>query len=49
MHAISYHRGRIVISDREAVAQTACECYRILRHEFDENGADFCRKISVLK
>ena len=49
MHAISYHRGRIVISDPEAVAQTACECYRSLRHEFDENGADFCRKISVLK
>jgi len=38
MEAISYHRGRIVISDRCALEQSACECYQILRQEFIDPG-----------
>ena len=32
---IRYGRGRITILDREAVADAACECYRIVKQEFD--------------
>lgn len=35
MHAISYHRGKIIISDREALERNACECYRILAQDFE--------------
>ena len=34
MHAISYHRGSIVISDKLAVEHAACECYEVLGSEF---------------
>jgi CRP-like cAMP-binding protein len=32
---IRYHRGRITILDREALADASCECYRIVKQEFD--------------
>lgn len=32
---IDYHRGRIQINDREGLESVACECYRIVRKEFD--------------
>jgi CRP-like cAMP-binding protein len=39
MQAITYHRGKIVITDRAAIEQAACECYKILAHEFDDERA----------
>jgi len=43
MHAISYHRGKIVITDRDVLEKSACECYRILGWEFhaEEWGEDW--------
>ena len=41
MHAISYHRGRIVITDRLAIEHNACECYEILSQDFRLGGRDF--------
>jgi len=33
--AISYVRGRIQILDRQRLEDTACECYRVVKDEFD--------------
>jgi CRP-like cAMP-binding protein len=33
--AISYVRGRIQIVDRRKLEDTACECYRVVKDEFD--------------
>ena len=33
---IRYGRGRITILDRRALADACCECYRIVKHEFDQ-------------
>jgi CRP-like cAMP-binding protein len=33
--AISYVRGRIKILDRQTLEETACECYRVVKDEFD--------------
>ena len=33
--AISYVRGHIKILDREKLEETVCECYRVVRDEFD--------------
>jgi CRP-like cAMP-binding protein len=38
MHAITYHRGKIVIDDRGAIEHTACECYQVMAQDFGENG-----------
>jgi hypothetical protein len=32
---IRYARGRVTIVDREGLENAACECYRIIRTEFD--------------
>jgi CRP-like cAMP-binding protein len=32
---IQYNRGRILLRDRDALEQRACECYRVVRQEFD--------------
>jgi CRP-like cAMP-binding protein len=32
---IKYSRGRITIIDREGLEATSCECYRVVREEFD--------------
>ncbi|HUQ33145.1 MAG TPA: Crp/Fnr family transcriptional regulator [Pyrinomonadaceae bacterium] len=33
--SISYSRGRIVILDRQKLEETSCECYRIVKDEYD--------------
>jgi len=33
--AIGYVRGRIQILDRQKLEETACECYRVVKDEFD--------------
>ncbi len=33
---IRYSRGRMTITDREGLERTACECYSIVRAEFEE-------------
>jgi CRP-like cAMP-binding protein len=35
MHAISYVRGLIVITDRIVLEQAACECYEVFKSDFD--------------
>lgn len=37
---ISYQRGHIQITDREGLESTACECYHIIKDEYDELYAD---------
>jgi len=37
--AISYHRGHVTITDRERLEEAACECYRVIRTEFDRMSA----------
>ena len=32
---IKYHRGRITVIDRAALEARACECYRVVKTEFD--------------
>jgi len=32
---VEYSRGRMTITDREGLEQITCECYRIVRDEFD--------------
>ena len=32
---IEYNRGRITLRDRAGIETRACECYRVVRHEFD--------------
>jgi CRP-like cAMP-binding protein len=32
--AVSYHRGKIVITNREVIEANACECYKILGKDF---------------
>jgi hypothetical protein len=38
MRAISYHRGRIMITDRPAIEGTACECYQVMAQDFQDFG-----------
>ena len=33
---IRYRRGRITILDREGLADASCECYRVVKQEFDQ-------------
>jgi len=33
--AISYVRGHIKILDREKLEESVCECYRVVKNEFD--------------
>jgi CRP-like cAMP-binding protein len=35
IHAISYTRGKIHINDRASIQAKACECYEVIRNEFD--------------
>ena len=32
---IRYYRGRVTVIDREGLEDASCECYRIIRGEFD--------------
>jgi hypothetical protein len=33
--SISYSRGRIVVLDRQKLEETSCECYWIVREEYE--------------
>jgi CRP-like cAMP-binding protein len=33
--SITYHRGHVQITDRKRLEESACECYRVIRSEFD--------------
>jgi len=33
--AITYFRGHIQILDRQKLEETVCECYRVVKDEFD--------------
>lgn len=33
---ITYHRGMLTVVDTEALRRSACDCYRIVRAEFDD-------------
>ncbi len=39
MHGITTRRGKIAIIDREVLENAACECYRVLRQDFENAGA----------
>jgi len=32
---IEYHRGRITLLDRAGVEKKACECYQVVKNEFE--------------
>jgi CRP-like cAMP-binding protein len=32
---ISYHRGTVIIQDREGLEEASCECYRTVKDEYD--------------
>jgi len=36
-NVISYHRGKIVINDRSLLENSACECYKVLGQDFQED------------
>jgi len=38
MHAITYNRGKIMINDRSAIEHAACECYRVMAQNFEEDA-----------
>jgi hypothetical protein len=38
IQAISYHRGRIMITDRLAIERAACECYQVMAQDFQDLG-----------
>jgi len=40
MHGIASRRGKIVILDRGTLEHAACECYEIMRKDFDVNVAE---------
>ena len=39
LHAIEYRRGHLHILDRAVLEEMACECYTILKTDFDGRGA----------
>ena len=32
---ISYHRGKVIIGDREGLEEASCECYKTVKDEYD--------------
>ena len=40
---IQYHRGRIVVLDRPALQARVCECYAVIKREYDRLLADYRR------
>jgi len=46
MHAITYHRGKIIINDRLAIEQIACECYEVMRQDFENVGGGKAHRTS---
>jgi CRP-like cAMP-binding protein len=43
---IQYHRGRILVLDRSALEERACECYAVIKREYDRLLADY-RRVEV--
>jgi CRP-like cAMP-binding protein len=46
MQGITSRRGKIVIVDRDVLVNTACECYRVLRQDFEDMGGWRCTTLS---
>lgn len=39
---ISYHRGRIIATDRKALEAGSCECYEVIRKDYDSLLRKLC-------
>jgi len=48
MHGIASHRGTIAITDRGVLENAACECYRILRRDFENAGGNMSSAFRVV-
>jgi CRP-like cAMP-binding protein len=42
---VDYHRGHIRIVDRKGLEAIACECYRVIKNEYDRLYADLARPL----
>lgn len=40
--SISYHRGRIIVTDRKALEAGSCECYEVIRKDYDSLLRNLC-------
>jgi hypothetical protein len=40
-HLIEYSRGRITVLDRPGLEKRVCECYKVVKDEFDRLLPDF--------
>jgi len=35
IHAIYYRRGKVVVLDRQGLERASCECYQVVKDEYD--------------
>jgi len=43
---IRYHRGRINVLDKAGLGERTCECYRIIKHEYQSLHGELPRLLS---
>ena len=46
---ISYRRGKIVVLDRAGIEARACECYKVVKREFDRLLPSAARRVPALQ